>query len=279
MAGVPLDVVDHAVDHVGDPQTGHRHYAANLLAELPEILLTAAREAYGARAIMFALLLDRRQDIRRVQFEVLQSSARQDVVLLTRNLMPIVDELDVRARLPLVDLALPALRSMSKPQYQAFSSCFVTMVQADHQIDLFEWMLSQVLLRHLRPQFERVSPPRVYYYGLQKLAEPCSTLLSAIAYAGNNDDVAQASFQRAQHQLPEVPVQLKTRAASGLGELRDALHTLVQTAAQPRGRLVDACAAAICADERVTWQEAELLRGISDLLDCPMPPLLVRQPG
>ena len=34
---------------------------------------------------------------------------------------------------------------------------------------------------------------------------------------------------------------------------------------------------AICADEEVKSREAELLRGISDMLNCPMPPLLPGQ--
>jgi hypothetical protein len=42
--------------------------------------------------------------------------------------------------------------------------------------------------------------------------------------------------------------------------------------------LVDACAAAICADAAVDVAEAELLRAICDMLDCPMPPLLPGQP-
>ena len=31
---------------------------------------------------------------------------------------------------------------------------------------------------------------------------------------------------------------------------------------------------AVEADEHITWQEAELLRGVADLLDCPIPPIL-----
>jgi hypothetical protein len=41
--------------------------------------------------------------------------------------------------------------------------------------------------------------------------------------------------------------------------------------------LVGACAATICADGVATVEEAELLRGVADLLDCPMPPILAGQ--
>jgi hypothetical protein len=46
-----------------------------------------------------------------------------------------------------------------------------------------------------------------------------------------------------------------------------------------RRPLVAACAAVICADREVTVAEAELLRGVCDMLDCPMPPLLPGGPA
>jgi lysyl-tRNA synthetase class 2 len=42
---------------------------------------------------------------------------------------------------------------------------------------------------------------------------------------------------------------------------------------------VAACAATICADREVTVAEAELLRGVCDMLHCPMPPLLPGGPA
>jgi uncharacterized tellurite resistance protein B-like protein len=272
---VPVTVVDRAVDQVGEPNTQHRDYAEELMREMPAILLDSVREPYGARAVVYALLLDRQPDVRAVQFELLVKHATADVVELARKLSSTVDGLDARARLPLIDLALPALRSMSAPQYIEFRNCFTELAKADQQINLFEWMLSQVLMRHLRPQFETVRNPRTHYYGLQQLRPECATLLSIVAGAGNTEQVAAESFERGQRQLAELKLELQPRSKQALDELREVLAKLRLVAAKHRGRLVDACAETICADRQVTWQEAELLRGISDLLDCPMPPLLV----
>ena len=91
----------------------------------------------------------------------------------------------MRARLPLVDMSLPALRAMSPSQYQQFLKCFKELVAADNRLGLFEWTLYRILLRHLRPQFEKTAAPRAAYYGLQKLGEQCSVLLSTLAHADN----------------------------------------------------------------------------------------------
>ncbi len=271
---VPLDIVDHAVEHVGEPNDDHRHYAADLLAALPAIILDNVHEPYAARAIVYCLLLDEKPEIRVKQLECLKRNTTPDVLALVVRLAPHVDQLDVRARLPLVDIALPSLRAMCQAQYKEFKHCFVELARADQQIDLFEWMLSQVLMRHLQPQFERVPSLTVQYYSLLKLSAPLSLLLSSVAAAGNAPDVAKRSFERGASHLPDVKLTHQA-AARSLDELREALKVLSTVSAKHRGRIVDACAASICADDHVTWQEAELLRGISDLLDCPMPPLLV----
>jgi hypothetical protein len=186
-----------------------------------------------------------------------------------------MNQLNVRARLPLIDLTLPALRALSRSQYEEFARSFDELVRADRRLNLFEWALQQILLRHLRPQFEPVRPRQVQYYGLQRLADPCSVLLSALARESRHDDTR--AFEAAARELPEVPVQLLPPEGSGLQQVRDALTELVHVAPKQRARLVNACGAAICADSAVNVAEAELLRAICDLLDCPMPPLLPGQ--
>jgi Zn-dependent protease with chaperone function len=272
---VPVEVVRHAADQIANPTEVHRRYAAELVAAMPQKVVDAAHEPYGARAVIFASLLDLEPSIRQVQLETLRQLTETDVYELTLNLAPAVDALDVRAYLPLVDMALPALRALSPSQYQSFSKCFIKLVQADKRLGLFEWTLQQVLLRHLRPQFEKLKPPQIVYYGLQKLGEPCSVLLSTLARASQCDE--QFAFESGASVLKDVPTKLLPKEQCGLNALQASLEQLSQVAAKQRGRLVDAAAAAICADAEVRVEEAELLRGICDMLDCPMPPLLPGQ--
>jgi len=274
---VPVEVVENAADQVGNPTEIHRQYAHELVRALPSIVVEAVHEPYGARAVIFALLLDQEPAIRAVQMQALAGTTTPDIVTLTDQLAPIVNKLDARVRLPLVDMSLPALRAMAKSQYVEFSTAFQKLVQADQRLGLFEWTLHRVLLRHLRPQFDEAAAPRIAYYGLQRLAHPCSVLLSTLAYAGNELEEARLAFDQADNHLPGVQLQLLPSGECGLGQLDEALNQLAQVAARHRERLIDACAAAICADAEVKIREAELLRGISDMLNCPMPPLLPGQ--
>ncbi|MEX0643629.1 MAG: M48 family metallopeptidase [Pirellulales bacterium] len=272
---VPVEVVERAAEQVGNPTEIHRQYVQELVAAMPPQVVDAARDPYGARAVIFATLLDRNPEIRMAQLRALDQLAEPHVFEFTRQLIPSVDQLDVRARLPLVDMTMPALRSMSRPQYQDFTKCFISLVEADQRLGLFEWTLHQVLLRHLKPQFEATRPRMTRYYGLQQLGAPCSVLLSALAHASQSDD--QKAFDAGVRHLPEVPLELLPPDACGLQKINVALVELAQSAPKQRQRLVDSCAACICADASVKVGEAELLRAVCDLLDCPMPPLLPGQ--
>jgi len=272
---VPVEVVEHASAQVASPRAIHQRYVQELIAAMPPAVVDAAHEPYGARALIYASLLDRDADIRAKQLRMLEQTTEPDVFELTLHLTKPVSQLEVRARLPLVDMTLPALRALSLPQYQEFMRCFDELVRADQRIGLFEWSLHKVLLRNLRPQFERVQPKPIVYYGLQQLAGPCSCLLSALAVASKHAD--SVVFEAGAQHLPEVNVQLLPPEACRLDELDKALEQLARVAPKQRARLVDACAACICADSDVNVAEGELLRAICDIIDCPMPPLVAGQ--
>jgi hypothetical protein len=59
-----------------------------------------------------------------------------------------------------------------------------------------------------------------------------------------------------------------------LDNLKQALDHLAAASPGVKKRALDASAACIAADGRVTVSEGELLRAIADSLDCPMPPLI-----
>jgi Zn-dependent protease with chaperone function/uncharacterized tellurite resistance protein B-like protein len=272
---VPVPTVQHAARQVANPTEIHQLYVQQLLANIPQPLVDAAHEPYGARALIFALLLDANADVRAIQLKALEKKADAKLFELTLQLAKSLQQLDVRGRLPLIDMALPALRSLTVSQYNQFIQCFLALVDADSRISLFEWTLHHILLRHLRPQFEKVQPPQIKYYGLQQLGQQCSVLVSALARASQQDD--EAAFEAGARQIPEANPRLLPPEACGLNALDEALKSLAQAAPKQRARLVGACASCICADAAVNVTECELLRAICDMLDCPMPPLVAGQ--
>jgi len=268
-----------ALAQVGQPTAEHISYAAALVARLPSSVVDAAREPYGARAVIYALLIDAEGETRNRQLDQLARFGELGIDAETRRLLPEIEQLEPRFRLPLIDIALPSLAALSPDQYQAFKLNLRALIVADQKIELFEWVLQRMVFAHLRPRFERVKPPRIRHTSLRKLSEPCSVVLSILAHAGSpRADRVRAAFERGAAQLSRVAVALLPRERAGLRELDRALEGLAAADPSSREQLLKACAACIAADREVTQAEGELVRAIADGIGCPMPPLLPGQP-
>ena len=109
---------------------------------------------------------------------------------------------------------------------------------------------------------------------LGKMREQCQILLSAISSAGNDASAAALAYQAGSKKLKDLKLDAMPKEKTNLKQLAEALNRLEAASASDRRRLIQACAVAVEADEHITWQEAELLRGVADLLDCPIPPIL-----
>ena len=142
----------------GAPQRAHVDSASNLVAALPPPLLEAVREPFTARAVVYALLLDSDPEVRRLQLAHLEAEAERGTSAEVVKLVPVIAPVGAAARLPLVELALPALRQLSGPQYQQFRNTVEFLVASDRKLSLFEFALQRMLRRHLDPQFRQRRP-------------------------------------------------------------------------------------------------------------------------
>lgn len=266
-----------APDSVGAPQDEHRAYANRLLQQMDPVLLQAAHEPYSARALVMALLIDADPALANTQLALLQKMVPVDLFNAVYTLLPHVKALPSAARLPLVDMSLPMLRMMSPPQYQAFIPAFQALVQADQRLSVFEWTLSQVLYRHLHSHFVPRPAVGTQYHSLAGLQPEVSLLLSTLARTGNSEPEVARAFAAGSSQLPDLPLAMVPAEQCTFAELEKVIQKLAQASAKLRRQVLLACAACVSSDNVVRIREVELVRGIADLLDCPMPPLVGRQ--
>jgi hypothetical protein len=133
------------------------------------------------------------------------------------------------------------------------------------------------VLKRLLPRLERKPPNSVRYNSIEPLVPACNGLLSTLAYSGTRDagQVARA-FQLGAERLRGggAIVELWPQDQAGLKAVDMALDQLACAAPMVKKQALEVCAACFGADNKVTIEEGELLRVISDALDCPMPPLL-----
>jgi len=268
---------DSVLAAAGSPVVEHIRQAAVLRLGLGTTLLSAARSANGARAVIYSLLLSPDEQTRTSQIERLQQKLDAALIGQLTGLLPEVQSLDPRAKLPLIDLTLPAMRHLVPDDYYQFAQVVQELIEYDRSIDLFEYTLQKVLFRHLQPYYEPMAPPPRRYSSLQPLLEECAVLLSALAHIGQEDEsVEAAAFQRGAAYLdaPEGAVQILTGEARSLDHVDAALDRLAEAAPSVKRNVLLACAQTVAADGQVGYREAELLRAIADSLDCPIPPFV-----
>ncbi len=268
-----------AVDQMGRISTAHLDYAVQLLLEMPSAVKEAAHDPYAARAVVYALLMDVDPESRKLQLEILAAKGERGVPELTHKLLPEVERLGPAHRLPLIDLALPALRDLSASQYERFQGLVKDLVQADQRIDLFEWTLQRILLTHLAPNFEGVHRPGRRLRSKHELREVLETILSSLARVGNlSESAMRQSVASAGRALVKAELRLLSEDEVGLASLDEALGLAASLDSKAKELVLRACAQIIAADGEVADSEAELFRAIGDSLGCPVPPLLPGQP-
>jgi len=245
-----------------------------LIEKLPQPLTEAAAEPYGARAVIYALLLAPEETVRAAQLASLRAGLDEPSYRQTCELAPWVDKLPPEARLPLADRAFPALKQLSAQQYAAFRDHVESLVKADGKMDLFEYTIQAMLLRVLDVHFGLSRPGRPRYYGLRGLLEPLATVLSTLAHAGHSkpEKVGQA-FESGVRETG-LSITLRPKDLCTLKSFDAALNELTKAAPKVKRQIVAACVACVAADGTVTVHEGELLRAITATLGCPMPPLL-----
>ena len=257
-----------AINTMGQPDQRHLNQARATLDALPERIKIAAHEPHAARALIYSLLLSQDKTMRQHQLKALHQVALPDVYRALMDYGPEMLRLDVQLRLPLIELALPALRSLSVEQAQHFRLCMERLIEADGQVSLFEWTLYQLLLSNIGQQGS--GPANLKLNDLQR---ECQLLLTVLATAGQDDPVEiSAALNAAESELP-----FSLRATVDISDMRAlslAVERLRRLKPLHKPALLQAMARCIEHSGRILPAEAELFRAMADILDCPMPPLL-----
>jgi Zn-dependent protease with chaperone function len=224
---------------VGALDAGTVDRAQRLIDQLPESLREALHRPEGAKAAVLGLL------------QPGSDAAR----------------LDAKLHLPLVDLALPALKQMDEPARKAFLVEVEAAIRVDARVSLREFVLLS-LLRH------QLVPPAPVAEGrrLEALRDEAVLLLSLIAHAGRAESAAALRAGAGQIGLREA--QLLARESITPDAADAALDRLRGLAPLAKALLVKAMFAAANADGDLQLAEVELLRLAGAVLDCPLPPLI-----
>ncbi len=263
---------------VGTLDAGKVDYAARLLARLPPELRTAMNEAPGAGAVMVASLLAPKQEVLETQLAALKTLNQEALGKRAQALLPALLKLGRGFDLTLIDLSLPALKAGSDADKAQLVAALVAVIQADRRVSLHEFVVLTLVQSQLAP---RAKPGQVKYKTLLSLRVDVVLLMSLVAYAGRKpgadpalDRDVEAAFAAGAVVAGMADAKLLPKGEFSLAAAGTSLENLKAVAPLAKAILVKALFSVVSADGTIRLMEAELMRLIGAVLECPLPPLI-----
>lgn len=282
----------------GSPSGHHVDRVREILQEVPSDVRDAVHDRTGAQAVVLALVGGRESEAEAVREEVLRRldeggeeagspAGRSDTEERPEAVRSLLDwaaaitvpilGLPPELRLPVLDLALPALSGLPEPRARELRRGVKEVIRADGHLRPFDFALVHILWRHVAGAEEGTRHGRTTLRSLSRARAEVETILSAAARVGAEDEPAAARAFRAGAaalENSEGALTLREEETVDLTGVDQALTRLEQGTMEIRRQVLTACATAVLEDREVTAEEVEFLRAVAEALEIPLPPLL-----
>ncbi len=262
-------------EQVGNPDTGDYRAAAALNATIPEALVEAAHGREQSVSVVFALLLNADEAVRRQQIDLISHYYDAGTAAEVEALAVQTAGLHPMQRLPLAALAFPALRRHPRPKLQVFVIVLKQLIKADGKVSLEEYCLARLVGIQV---VDALNPAATRTMGRIKLgdvqAELCDLFAVVAEYGHDDAEGARRAYMLGLHEvLPGLKPSYSPPHDWAMA-LDRALPRLDLLAPAGKEMVVRGLTHAISADGVVSVNEAELLRTVCAALHCPLPPIL-----
>lgn len=264
--------LENFIDSIGRPSLSHLHYAMKLRHQLERQLERYYDYDDAMYLLACSMVLSHDPIHYDTQLKSLMDGGDTQLATNLQNIWKSIRKVDARYRLPLLDISLMSLQRMDKRDKGRLTKHLTQLIEADNQVTITEYIISSIIEANLYHSQE----PNIRYWKLSQVQYEVGFLLALLAHHGHSQrQQAEAAYQggmntlnldnfRAMNEYHDLQLQ----------QLTQVLARLKQLIMKERKKLLFACAKVIFHDQQVTLLEAELLRAISDSLDCPMPPII-----
>lgn len=265
-----------SLTEIGFGQHAGHHTAG--LQQIPAQLLDAAHDPQGARALVCALLLDDTQSTAyNAQLDLLNKWSSQ-LAAQSQHLFSIIKNDHLTLRMPLLDLASPALKSLAPQERLDLMIQVEQLIAADQKITQTEFVMQAVLDRRLATHAGRNVPVR--YTKLSQLQTQVNLLIQLMAQLAFDQRQIRAALQSVVTALPEVDwldlnqfdvgsTIMKSMVNPDFFAVRLALRQLNQLAPLAKPQLIRLLLAV--AGRAPTPEAVDMLRAICAAIDSPAP--------
>jgi len=268
------------VGSVGHPGEFQIALAEQIRGSIPAELYAAAHSPERADLLTIALLLDPRGRVLEGQFNAVMQAIDERRAKLVYSYYRQFSSAPREFRLPLLEIAFPALRQRSSEQLAALLELSRHLIEVDGEIDLNEYCFYRMLRAAIENAVHPTQRPR-RRAGRAAVRGAALELIALVAREGHaGDESALAAYRAGAATFGDWAADAGFEAGQRFdaGRLDAILDTLA--ALNPAGRemLVRAVGAVVMHDRELQTAETELLRAVCAALGCPLPPFGTQTP-
>jgi uncharacterized tellurite resistance protein B-like protein len=257
----------------GDPAPRHLNQAVALRRALPPALRASAEQPEMAQAILLSIVIFADQTVRENRLEFIGAKLGAGMRARVQQVSHVSATLAPLQRLPAVLQVIPALRGLPAADRLHFTQALRELVRLDGGLSVFEYALEKLAARALLAQ-RNPAPP----HGRRSLAEceaELGIVFAVLARCGARDE-ARA---RQAYEAGLAPLLPRHRPAYGTIDdwvplFDQSLDRLCELQVAAKQLLIEGLVRTIAHDAMLSPSEAELLRAICAVLECPLPPVL-----
>jgi len=268
----PKRVSENFADVFVGPTPDNIIQARELLAGIPATLLDLCKEPFGARCVIFAILLDTVDPaMRDQQVSFIQNRLETDTDILTLKIFSLLNSISCFEKFALIEECASPLRELSSRQLEGFSEVVDILIKMDQRVDLFEWSIQKVIFNHLNMEEKAKSHNPHGSAGLTANHDRCAQFLGALAHYGGDKKNAEAAFLKGINLLsPKSQSTIPAIEYCGIDALEKTLPRLQKMSASAKRTFLSACIATATHDNQISEIEFLILRGLAAAISCPM---------
>jgi Zn-dependent protease with chaperone function len=238
--------------------------AVRFKGKIPSELRTVSQEPIGAMAIVLGLILRQDPVLRTAQIDSARSLASGEVVKQALTIEPLLTALPAGSRVPLLDLAMPALRQLSATQVSAFRAA-IKELSVGTEDGIMVMLIHASMRRYLS-----VAPDAL---GSQPNAitvpNHFARVLSAVVITSSESPMAQQKAYRLGASVLGLEQSMQSMLTSeqvNLDQVQESLSVISGLGVNDRRSFVRACGVAMLNDQQAEPAEIEIVRAVADSL-------------
>lgn len=260
---------------IGNPTDAHFDLALSLLENIPSEIRQASHNPDKVQNVYYALLLSMEPSLYEKGINIIQSATTAENLNETLHFYQAMSKLDQRSILPLIDISIPTFKTKSTEERRTIFDTLMKLCVLDKE-DLFEFTFLGIIGKSVDDRTPKEL--KIKYSKFEQVIPSLTALLSFVIACGKEDEpTLKNRFMLIAKKLTTTELVMTPVSKLEPQLILPALKELNLLSPLCKQQLIKACLESIQEDQKITLEEAELVRGIAACLDCPIPPIVATE--